>query len=197
MQRPGRPSLPASLGIRLNSFLVVYLGDGSGYGVTDYWVADSRLHFVTTYGAEKSVSFEEVDWQRTVDENASRGVYFKLSYAPTKPSREAAIAPSCPSNSIAGKGTGRPNPEIAGDAGLFGAAVSAAGPGVRVTSVRDGSPAAQLGIHPGDVVLRIDCQPVHSKGDIEAALAANSNGTPSISYLIKGAWLSEQQIKLR
>jgi hypothetical protein len=193
----GKAEPPASPEIRLNSVLVVYLRDGSGYGVTDYWVADSMLHFVTTYDAQKSIPFEDVDWQRTVDENASRGVYFKLSYAPAAPRREAATAPSCPANPIEGKAGGRSNPQIAPDAGLLGASGSAAGQGVRVASVRDGSPAAQLGIHPGDVVLRIDCQPVHSNADIESALTANSNGAPWISYLIKGAWLSEQQIKLR
>jgi hypothetical protein len=189
--------VPATGGIQLNSVLVVYLRDGSGYGVNDYWVADGALHFVTTYDSEKSVAFEDIDWQRTVDENATRGVYFKLSYSPSKQRREPAIAPTCPASSSDNAGTGASRPLASGKAGSFGAAVAATDQGLRVTLVRAGSPAAQVGIHPGDVLLRIDCQPLHSSGDIESAIAANASGAPWVTYLIKGAWLSEQQIKLR
>ena len=75
---------------------MIYLRDGSGYGVSDYWIADGMLHFVTTYDSEKSVVLADVDWQRTVDDNAARGVYFKLSYAPSKQRLTPTIAPTCP-----------------------------------------------------------------------------------------------------
>lgn len=94
-------------------------------------------------------------------------------------------------------GTGPSRPKGDGEVGLLGAAVSAAGQGVKVTFVRAGSPAAQVGINTGDVVLRIDCQEVHSGSDVESAIAANTSGTLWVNYLIKGAWLSEQQIKVR
>ncbi len=190
------PAQPTPTKIPLNSVLVIYLRDGSGYGVSDHWIADGMLHFVTTYDSEKSVVFEDVDWQRTVDDNANRGVYFKLSYSPSKQRRPPTIAPTCPASSSEKARTGSSRPAAGGEVGLFGAAVSATDQGVKVTFVRAGSPAAQVGISPGDVVLRIDCQQVHSSGDIESAIAANTSGTPWVSYLIKGAWLSEQQIKV-
>ncbi len=193
----GEPSPPPPSEIRLNSVLVIYLRDGSGYGVNDYWVAGGQLNFVTTYNSEKSVAFENVDWQRTVDDNAARGVYFKLNYSPSRQRYKPSIAPVClPSSGE--KARTAPSSSVAGGAaGSFGAMVSPAGQGSKVTFVQAGSPAARAGISLGDIVLRIDCQTVHNGGDIESAIAANTTGTAWVSYLIKGAWLSEQQIKVR
>jgi hypothetical protein len=176
---------------------VIYLRNGTGYGVTDYWVADGKLNFVTTYNSEKSVVLEDVDWQRTVDDNAARGLYFTLRYAPSKLRYKPSIAPACQSSSSAKTRTGSLPSAFGGEAQSFGATVSSTNQGSKVTVVRAGSPAAQLGISPGDVVLRIDCQTVHSGSDIESAIASNPTGTPWVRYLIKGAWLSEQQIKVR
>jgi hypothetical protein len=61
---------------------VIYLQDGSSYEVTDYWVGDNRLHYVTSYGGENSVALSHIDVQRTVDANAARGVDFTLHPAP-------------------------------------------------------------------------------------------------------------------
>jgi PDZ domain-containing protein len=190
------PVLPTRATISLNSILVIYLRDGSGYGATDYWITDGMLHLVTTYDIEKSFVFEQIDWQRTVDDNAARGVYFKLSYSPSKQRRTPAIAPTCPAPSRQ-ETTGSFRSGAGGQARLFGAAVSTTEQGLKVTLVQAGSPAAQVGINPGDVVLRIDCQQVHSVEDMESAIAANTSGAPWVSYLIKGAWLSEQQLKVR
>lgn len=57
---------------------VIYLQDGSNYEVSDYWVADNKLHYVTNYGGENAVDLNQVDIQRTVDANASRGLNFSL-----------------------------------------------------------------------------------------------------------------------
>jgi len=65
--------------------VLIYLTDGTGYEVTDYWVADNRLHYVTNYGAENSVEVTQFDLQRTVDENAERGVAFTLKNLPAAP----------------------------------------------------------------------------------------------------------------
>src|ERR1700693_1224577 len=78
--------------------VIFYLRDGTGYGATDYWLADGILHFVTTYGSEKSVGLDQLDVQRTVDENATRGVFIVLGSSPwrsPKPMLES-IAPTCP-----------------------------------------------------------------------------------------------------
>jgi len=61
---------------------LVYLQDGSSYEVTDYWLVDNKLHYVTNYGGENSVSLSQIDVQRTVDANAARGVNFTLHPAP-------------------------------------------------------------------------------------------------------------------
>jgi hypothetical protein len=83
------------------------------------------------------------------------------------------------------------------EAALLGVAGYATEAGLRVTSVRAGSPAAQVGIKPGDVITKIDGRDVHSGHDVESAIAASASGTVRVTYLIKGAWLSEQEIKVR
>lgn len=60
----------------------IYLKDGSSYGVRDYWLSGGDLHYVTNYGGENSISVEQLDLQRTVDENAALGVSFVLSNQP-------------------------------------------------------------------------------------------------------------------
>lgn len=60
------------------------LKDGSAYEVRDYWFADGQLHYMTSYGGENSVPPELIDFQRTVDENAARGVTFTLQPAPSR-----------------------------------------------------------------------------------------------------------------
>ena len=61
---------------------LIYLQDGTSYEVTDYWLSDNKLHYVTNYGGENSVDISRVDMQRTVDANAARGVEFTLHPAP-------------------------------------------------------------------------------------------------------------------
>jgi hypothetical protein len=58
---------------------LLQLRDGSMYGLTDYWVENAELHYKTTYGGQNSVSFERIDWEKTVKLNADRGVPFILS----------------------------------------------------------------------------------------------------------------------
>jgi hypothetical protein len=57
---------------------ILFLKDGSSYGVTSYWLADGNLHYVTNYGGENTISLDQFDWQRTVDENAASGSAFTL-----------------------------------------------------------------------------------------------------------------------
>jgi len=51
--------------------------------VSDYWLAGGKLHYVTSYGGENSVDANQLDLQRTVNENASHGITFTLRPAPT------------------------------------------------------------------------------------------------------------------
>jgi len=102
--------------------------------------------------------------------------------------------------------TGTPTKRAAGTAAQIAATSEAALLGVvgypsdngfTVTSVRAGSPAAQAGINAGDIISKIDGQEVHSSHDIESAIAANATGTVRVTYLIKGAWSTEREIKVR
>ena len=68
---------------------VLYLKDGSSYAVTDYWLADGKIHYVTSYGGENAIDQSALDLQRTVNENATQGLTFTL--------RPAANAPNAPS----------------------------------------------------------------------------------------------------
>lgn len=61
---------------------VLYLKNGTSYAVTHYWVEGGKLHYVTTYGGENSVPIEQVNVQKTVDENAALGHAFTLTPAP-------------------------------------------------------------------------------------------------------------------
>jgi S1-C subfamily serine protease len=83
------------------------------------------------------------------------------------------------------------------EAALLGVVGCGSDNGLRVTSVQSGSPAAQAGIVPGDIITSIDGRPVHSSHEIETAIAANTSGTIKIAYMIKGNWLTEHEVKVR
>lgn len=68
---------------------LIYLADGTNYAVTSYWLSGSKLHYLTSYGAEDAVPIGEVDLQRTVNANAARGVPFTLRPAPGSESGSA------------------------------------------------------------------------------------------------------------
>ncbi|MGH9765408.1 MAG: hypothetical protein ACREAC_31630, partial [Blastocatellia bacterium] len=62
--------------------ILLYLKDGTMYTATDYWLADHQLHYIVNYSGENTVDIGQVDLQRTVDENAKRGVTFTLKPRP-------------------------------------------------------------------------------------------------------------------
>jgi len=74
--------------------VLVYLKDGSMFTATDYWLADNQLHYYVNYGGESSVGMDQVDLQRTVDENAKRGVPFSLKPGPDRVSAAPAPVPT-------------------------------------------------------------------------------------------------------
>jgi hypothetical protein len=73
-----------------DSEVVLFLKDGTVYAITDYWIADNKLHYVTNYGGENSIPLDQLDMQRTVDTNAKRGV--NITLRPT-PQQQAAPEP--------------------------------------------------------------------------------------------------------
>jgi hypothetical protein len=62
----------------------IYLIDGTVYDVSDYWFADDKLHYVLSgrSDAERAIDVDRLDVQRTVDQNAKRGVAFSTKPSP-------------------------------------------------------------------------------------------------------------------
>jgi len=68
--------------------VVIYLKDGTSLSPSDYWLAQSKLHYIVN-GAESAVDVDQVDFQRTIDANDQNGVQFLLKSAPQNPSPNA------------------------------------------------------------------------------------------------------------
>ena len=64
--------------------VLLYLKDGTTLAATDYWVADGKLHYRVSDGGESTLDMNDLDLQRTVDENAQRGVPFTLKPQPRR-----------------------------------------------------------------------------------------------------------------
>jgi hypothetical protein len=91
---------PQQNNARPQPYVVLILRDGSSYAVSDYWLAGGKLHYVTSYGGENSIDANQLDLQRTVNENALRGVTFTLRPAPAAnaPPDEQNAQPPPPAN---------------------------------------------------------------------------------------------------
>ena len=175
--------------------ITVYLRDGTGYGALDYWLTNGVFNIETTYGALKSFPMDQVDVQRTFTENTERGVTFTLSTSPLASDpgpifAPDSYAPDCPSPSQASGPTATAS---GSNVSWFGASGSTSDRGLAVDSVRSNSPAARIGVQPGDIVLRVNCQQIHTPQDIESAVN-NSSGPIWVSYMIQGAWLTDKKI---
>jgi hypothetical protein len=62
--------------------VLVYLKDGTMLVANDYWLQDGQFHYTVKYGGENAIGMDQVDLQRSVDENARRGVKFSLKPKP-------------------------------------------------------------------------------------------------------------------
>jgi|HubBroStandDraft_1064217.scaffolds.fasta_scaffold01936_8 hypothetical protein len=62
--------------------VVLYMKTGSAYAVTDYWIADGKLHYRPSYGGENTIEMDDLNLQQTVDANAKSGVNFTLRPQP-------------------------------------------------------------------------------------------------------------------
>jgi hypothetical protein len=67
---------------------VLYLKDGSIVAVTNYWLAGGQLHYTTNYGGENTINLDQLDLQKTVTVNATRGLNFTLRPSPILPGDE-------------------------------------------------------------------------------------------------------------
>jgi hypothetical protein len=77
-------------------YVILYLKDGSSYAVSDYWLAGGKLHYVTSYGGENVIDESQLDLQRTVNENATRGVDFTLRPEPAGNGEATPAMPAAP-----------------------------------------------------------------------------------------------------
>ncbi len=78
--------------------ILVYLKDGTTLAADDYWAVDGQFHYRVKYGGESSVDMDQVDMQRTVDENAKRGVRFTMKSKPaTNPDGTVSNSPAATS----------------------------------------------------------------------------------------------------
>jgi hypothetical protein len=85
--------------------VLIYLNDGTLYAASDYWLKGGKLHYTVNYAGENSVDMDQVDLQRTVNENAKRGVRFSL-----KPSPDTVN--SAPGSNTSTMGTPRNNQNV-------------------------------------------------------------------------------------
>jgi len=87
----------------------------------------------------------------------------------------------------------------ASEAALLGVSGYATDTGFKITSVRAGSPAAQIYLSPGDTIFQIDGRDVQSSHDIEAAIAASASGTVKVTFRNHEALgaKSEREVKVR
>jgi hypothetical protein len=85
---------PANSGAGQTVYL--YRKDGLMFAANDYWVANNQVHYTVQNGGENSIDMRDFDVQRTIDENAKRGVSFSLKPTPAGPppaDGTASIAP--------------------------------------------------------------------------------------------------------
>jgi hypothetical protein len=61
---------------------VLYLKDGTVFLISEYWLENNQIHYVSGDGIEHIIDLDSVDLQKTVDVNAKRGVAFTLRPAP-------------------------------------------------------------------------------------------------------------------
>jgi hypothetical protein len=93
--------------------VALFLKDGTVYAITDYWVADNKLHYVTNYGGENSIPLDQIDMQRTVDANAKRGINITLRptpYSQEAPAPDGAPTPPAPDAQPPANPPPAPNP---------------------------------------------------------------------------------------
>jgi hypothetical protein len=85
--------------------VLVYLKDGTMLVANDYWLDGGDFHYTVKYGGESQIALDQVDVQKSIDENAKRGVKFTLKPKPaiassasaaTKPNAKPVTLPPPP-----------------------------------------------------------------------------------------------------
>jgi hypothetical protein len=85
-------------------FAVLALRSQAVYSMTDYWIAGGQIHFVLPDDQQESADVNNVDWRRTGDLNAERGIRLTLrsqtySYSAPNHDSEMLVGYSHPTSS--------------------------------------------------------------------------------------------------
>ena len=75
--RVAAPSYPRERA-PLAQLTLLVLKDHTIFAVTDYWLEDGRIFYVSSTGKQSSVPVRDLDWEMTIRLNAERGVEFVL-----------------------------------------------------------------------------------------------------------------------
>ena len=108
----------------------------------------------------------------------SVGIVFTIGGTRSRNSNGPSPAPHSPSQAAP-----TPPPAPKNETTSLGVAGYTTGDGFKVTSVREGSPAAQIFIRPGDVILKIDDRGVKTGENINSAVSASASGVVAVTGL--------------
>jgi hypothetical protein len=107
---PGARSVEESISLKTSpshvpagQVAVLVLRSQAVCSMTDYWIADGQIHFVLPDGRQESADVNNVDWRRTGDLNAERGVRLTLrsgtdSYSPANHGSDTLVGYSRPTS---------------------------------------------------------------------------------------------------
>jgi len=83
---------PATANVAISApSVLVYLKDGTMLVANDYWLDGGQFHYTVKYGGESQIALDQVDVQKSIDENAKRGVKFTMKPRPAMASTPAAM----------------------------------------------------------------------------------------------------------
>ena len=91
-QSEPQADLPAGSDV-IRANVQIYLKSGGRLSAIMYWTTGNKLSFVTDNGTAVTIQLDQLDLDRTVQENARRGVDFRLPEPPPSPSAEPNAAP--------------------------------------------------------------------------------------------------------
>jgi len=96
---PSRESVPNNSITDLTkptSVVLVYLKNGSEFDVSNYWVEGGMFHYMLTEGGEVAIKLDQLDLERTFEQNAKRGVFFNLNDSLDGASLTPLVSPKAP-----------------------------------------------------------------------------------------------------
>ena len=79
LEPPAQQAAPQTYAVANGAVpVLLYLKDGSVFSARDYWFSGDQIDYVLTNGREGAFAADQLDLQRTIDENAKSGVKFVI-----------------------------------------------------------------------------------------------------------------------